>query len=124
MRLKKYLIIAGLLFSTLVRADLLINHREGTAEIGTFHLKIFSMDGSLCFERKVVDQYTQMVVVKDSELESCGAQKQYVVYGILHGWFFDSTHYGNSYPKNGGECTVSHDKYAYLWSKLKIECGA
>lgn len=104
-------------------ADLIIHHREGSAPIAKFDLKIMSMDGRTCYERQDVSEFTQKISITDEQLERCGTQPQYVVYGILKGWTSDSTFYGDNYPKNGGECTVSHEKDGYFYTKLQIKCS-
>ena len=63
-------------------------------------------------------------MVSDSELANCGQQDRYAVYGIIHGWVYDYTFYGDKYPQNGGECSISHDKDGRLgYTKLNIKCS-
>ena len=125
MSFKKLVLLTVLaMVSTFANADLNIHHREGSAPIGKFHLKVLTMDGKLCYERTVVDEFTQKVSITQDQLSQCGEQGQYAIYGVLHGWIYDATYYGDKYPKNSGECTVSHEKVNYLWSKLGIKCSS
>lgn len=123
MNFKKLLCaVSVVLGCSVAHADLTINHREGSAPIDKFHLKIMALDGKTCYEQRVVDQFTQKITISSAELENCGPQSQYAVYGIIHGWVYDYTFYGDKYPKNNGECTITHEQDGYVNTKLAIRC--
>lgn len=121
--LPTYAFLSLITFSAMAQPVLTINHRAGSAPIGQFDLKVMSMSGETCFERNNVSEFTQTIVLDESQL-TCAPQNRYAVYGTLKGWVYDATFYGDKYPREGGECTISHEKDGSFGStKLVIKCS-